>query len=81
MGPSSYSPSQYQLIPFFTKNAPISESDDEDYDDEEEYEDEEEEEEYEYVMVRRPKQTKNSVPPKKKSSDDFLIDIDPKYFE
>ena len=57
------------------------ESDDEDYDDEEEYEDEEEEEEYEYVMVRRPKQTKNSVPPKKKSSDDFLIDIDPKYFE
>ena len=57
------------------------ESDDEDYDDEEEYEDEEEEEEYEYVMVRRPKQAKNSVPPKKKSSDDFLIDIDPKYFE
>ena len=54
---------------------------DEDYDDEEEYEDEEEEEEYEYVMVRRPKQTKTSVPQKKKSSDDFLIDIDPKYFE
>ena len=64
--------------------------DDEDEDDEDdeyyedEYEDEEEEEdddEYEYVVVKRPKTQNPPVRQKPKSSDDFLIDIDPRYFD
>ena len=65
------------------------EDDDDDYeedyeDDEEEeddYEEEDDDDEYEYVVVKRPKQPTASNKPKPKSSDDFLIDIDPKYFD
>jgi len=55
---------------------------------EEEYEDDEEgddddEYEYEYITVRRPKQTTTGQKPQKQTSgsDDFLVNIDPKYFE
>ena len=55
------------------------EDDDEEYyEDDEEEEEEEDEDEYEYVVVKRPKTQPKQKP---KSSDDFLIDIDPKYFE
>ena len=62
--------------------------DDEDDDDdyyEDEYEDDEEEEEdddeYEYVVVKRPRTQSTPNRQKPKSSDDFLIDIDPRYFD
>ena len=62
--------------------------DDDDEDDdyyEDEYEEEEEEEEdddeYEYVVVKRPRTQNPPSRQKPKSSDDFLIDIDPRYFD
>lgn len=68
------------------------EYDDDEYEDEEddEYEDEDEEEddeeEYEYVMVKRPKQKSTSGASGQQSksvkrTDDFSIDIDPRYFD
>lgn len=58
------------------------EDDEEEYEDEEDdYEEDEDDDEYEYVVVKRPKQQTASNKPRPKSSDDFLIDIDPKYFE
>jgi len=63
------------------------ESDDEDEDDydedgdDEDDESEEDDDEYEYVVVRRPKRKNDNISTPKRSSDDFLIDIDPKYFE
>ena len=65
------------------------EEDDDDEDDyyEDEYEEEDEEDdeadddEYEYVVVKRPRTQKAQNRQKPKSSDDFLIDIDPRYFD
>lgn len=68
------------------------EDDDEYEDDDDEYEDDDEDDEYddedseddddeyEYVMVRRPKKNTTQSRPVKRS-DDFSIDIDPRYFE
>ena len=56
--------------------------DDEYYEDEcEDEEEEEDDDEYEYVVVKRPKTQNPPVRQKPKSSDDFLIDIDPRYFD
>lgn len=66
------------------------EDDDEEYDDEEDdYEDDDEydeeeddDDEYEYVTIRRPKNPqRQQVQSKQASKDDFLIDIDPRYFD
>ena len=70
---------------------PKSDEDDDEYDDgddeyddeqDDEYEDEDEEDddayEYETITIRRPKQSTMNKPRQK---DDYLIDIDPRYFD
>lgn len=52
-----------------------------DYEEEDEEDEEEDDDEYEYVVVKRPRTQKAQNRQKPKSSDDFLIDIDPRYFD
>ena len=48
---------------------------------EDEEDEEDDDDEYEYVVVKRPRTQKAQNRQKPKSSDDFLIDIDPRYFD